>query len=383
MPRSARPAIASAFFVQGASFAVLVTRIPALKDRFALSDGALAALLLLVPVVAGVGSVGAGALAGRYGSARVLRIGGPAVPLAVVGVGAAGSVPWLVVALVAVGLGLGAVDATMGMQAVAFQVEVGRQAVTGFFAVWSLAGIVGALAASAVADTSLSLLTFFASCAALLVPLGLVTGRHLLQRDVVPEHAGGPAERAPWRPLLGLAAVVTCLFVADSTTSNWSAVYLTDALGSSHATAALAYAGYATAMLGGRLLGDRAVARFGPVPVVRASGLLATAATVGLVLAPGPVGGIAAFTLLGLGLSVVLPQAFVAADALDPTRSGVAVARVNVFNYVGFVAGAPLVGGLAELVPLRTAFAAIVPVTLVIALLAGRFAPRPAVTAPG
>jgi len=109
----------------------------------------------------------------------------------------------------------------------------------------------------------------------------------------------------------------------------------------------------------------------------------ATAATAGLVLAPGPVGGIAAFTLLGLGLSVVLPQAFVAADALDPTRSGVAVARVNVFNYVGFVAGAPLVGGLAELVPLRTAFAAIVPVTLVIALLAGRFAPRPAVTAPG
>ena len=28
--------------------------------------------------------------------------------------------------------------------------------------------------------------------------------------------------------------------------------------------------------------------------------------------------------------------------------SGVAVARVNVFNYAGFVLGAPLIGGIAE-----------------------------------
>jgi predicted MFS family arabinose efflux permease len=81
------------------------------------------------------------------------------------------------------------------------------------------------------------------------------------------------------------------------------------------------------------------------------------------------------FGLLGVSLCLVLPLAFVAADAHDPSDSGVAVARVNVFNYVGFVLGAPLVGLLAEATGLRAAFLALVPIASALLLLAPRFAP--------
>ena len=55
--RRGRVATATAFFVQGLCFAVVVTRVSVLQDKFHLSNGQLTIVLLIVPVIAGVGSV--------------------------------------------------------------------------------------------------------------------------------------------------------------------------------------------------------------------------------------------------------------------------------------------------------------------------------------
>ena len=124
---------------------------------------------------------------------------------------------------------------------------------------------------------------------------------------------------------------------------------------------------------------DRLVARTGPVALVRGGGLLAAAAALGVALAPGSPAALAAFAVLGLAVAPVIPLAFTAAAEHDPLGSGVAVARVNVFNYVGFVLGAPLVGVVAESSSLRWGFAVLVPVLLLVPLLAGSFRPLPRV----
>lgn len=84
------------------------------------------------------------------------------------------------------------------------------------------------------------------------------------------------------------------------------------------------------------------------------------------------------FTLLGLGLCVIVPQAFAAAGRMFPGASDVAVARLNVFNYVGFLVGSPLVGALGDAWSYRGAM--LVPMVLVLATLvyARSFAPEPA-----
>jgi MFS family permease len=70
---------------------------------------------------------------------------------------------------------------------------------------------------------------------------------------------------------------------------------------------------------------------------------------------------------------------FSATSKLDPTGSGIAISRVNVFNYVGFVLGAALVGGIAGAVGgpagWRAAYAAPLVLTVVIIALAAGFAP--------
>jgi MFS family permease len=141
----------------------------------------------------------------------------------------------------------------------------------------------------------------------------------------------------------------------------------------------LAFAAYQAMMLAGRAFGDRAVRRFGAAAVVRAGAVVAGLGLLGVVLAPSPALAIAAFAVTGLGFCVVPPMCFSATSKLDPTGSGIAISRVNLFNYAGFVLGAALVGGIAGAVGgpagWRAAYAAPLVLTLVIIALAAGFEP--------
>ena len=196
----ARVATTFAFTVQALSLAILVTRTPTLKTRLDLSDGELGLLLVLVPIVAAVGSVIAGTLAPRVGSKAVLRVAGPLVPLSVVVVGFSYDI-WLTVgALVAFGVALGAADASMNMQATSVQHSYGRPIIASCYAWFSLASLIGALLASGAAATEFGLGAFFLVCAIIVVPVQVSLGRFLLADAVVVEHR--PPARVPWRPIL-------------------------------------------------------------------------------------------------------------------------------------------------------------------------------------
>ena len=380
--RRARWAGAVSYLGQGVCFAALVTRIPALKDTFGLDDGSLALLLGVVPVVAGVGSVLAGSAAARVGSAPVLRVMGPIVPLSLIAVGFSPSLAILVAVLIVTGLGLGSVDAMMNAHGVAVQARYGRSIMASFFAVFSLAGIAGAGLAALAAGTSLSLGAFFALIALVIVPVQLIAGPFLLRGlvetdgtvdEASPEHPSTAPVRIPWRPILLIGIALTCVYIADSAASNWSAVYLTDGLLSTESVAALAYLMYALTTLLARLVVDRGVMARGPVVLVRAGAALAAVAAVVIAVAPNQWWGLVGFALLGIGVAPVIPLAFSAAGSHDPAGTGVAVARVNVFNYVGFVLGAPLIGLVAQVSSLRWAFALLVPILLVAVVLAPHF----------
>ena len=378
--RRARLAVTVAYVGQGICFAALVSRVPAVQSKFDLSDGALGLIVGLVPIIAGVGSVVAGSLAEKHGSRPVLRVMGPVVPLALVAAGWAPSVALLLVALVVLGFGLGSVDATMNIQGVRVQDDLGRAVVASFYAAFSLAGFVGALLASAAAGSTMSLGLFFTLVAVVLIPGQLAAGRYLLPGHptppVAPAAAAGTdatASRIHWRPVMLVGIALMCVYIADSGASTFSADYLHKGLGGTESVAALAYAAYSLMTVAGRIMVDRTVERVGAVRLVRIGGFTAVAAAAAVAIAPSPALAIAAFALLGLAICPAIPLAFTAAASHDKTSSGVAVARVNVFNYVGFVVGAPLIGGIAQGASLRWAFAALVPVLLVVPLLASWF----------
>jgi MFS family permease len=359
--RRARLGAAGAYFVQGLCFAGLVTRVPTLQTRFSFTDGQLTLLLLVVPVVAGVGSVLAGVLAPRIGSSLVLRVAGPVVCVAMTAVGFAPGRPVLYVAIAAFGLALGAVDATMNMQGVAVQQRYGRSILASFHGVWSIGGILGSLANAGAGRLHVHLGPNLGVIALVGLVLAIAAGPLQYRRGeaavrAVDQPPDVPAPKIAWAPIVLVGLAVMLMYISDSATSNWSAKYLQDALTASSSVAPLGLAGYLLCQMLGRLVADWPVRRFGPVLPVAIGGLIGAGGMTLVAVARVPALAIAGFAVVGFGLCVVVPQSFSAAGALDPTGSGVAIARVNLFNYVGFVVGAGLIGAVDQAAGLRWAF---------------------------
>ncbi|MER7801968.1 MFS transporter [Streptomyces parvulus] len=371
--RRGRASLAFGFFAQGVAFALLVTRIPAIQDRYGVSDALLPAFLAAVPVLAGAGSVATERLVRRVRPSRVLRWSQPVVLLSLLGVGAGDRVAVLAVALGVFGLAVGALDASMNMLGVSLQRAYGRSIMLGFHAAYSLGGILGASLAWAGAHWDLALWVSYLPVVVVLLPAALVGSRWYVDGDrggvaEAPGKGGGGAG-VGFRLLLPLCLVMTFAYIGDSTVSNWSAKYLQDVLGSSEQLATVPYNVYMVTTLVGRAVGDFGVRRFGAVAVVRAGAVVAAVGFAVVAGAPGAWVGMLGFTLLGLGLCVLVPQTFAAAgrlatDAGGPGASDAAVARLNVFNYVGFLIGSPLVGALGDAWSYRGAM--LVPMVLVL-----------------
>jgi len=367
--RRARVAVAGAYLVQGFCFAALLTQVGVLQDKFGFSDGELSLVLLAVPVVAGIGSVVAGACSSRLGSSPVLRVGGPLVAVAVALVGLTAERWELFLALAFVGLTLGVVDATMNMQGVSVERRYGRPVLNSFHAVWSVGAIFGALATAGTARLDWSVAASLAAVGVVGVALALLAGPAQLRRaEEVADIPPGVAAQIPWRPIILVGVAMMLMFIADSAVSNWSAVFLDNALSASTSVAALGLAAYQTTMLIGRTAGDHIVRRFGSAGVVSVGGVVGGLGLGLVAAAPNPAVAIAGFAVVGLGLSLVVPQSYSAAGRLDPAGTGVAIARVNLFNYVGFVVGAGLIGAVAESASLRLAF--VVPAVLAAGIVA-------------
>ncbi|MFF8526411.1 MFS transporter [Streptomyces werraensis] len=380
--RRGRASLAFSFLTQGVAFALLVTRIPAIQNRYGVSDGMLPVFLAAVPILAGIGSVSTERLVRRVPPSRVLRWSQPVVLLALLVVGAGRQMAVLALALAAFGLAVGALDASMNMLGVSLQRAYGRSIMLSFHAAYSLGGIVGASLAWVGAHYGPPLWVSYLPVVLVLLPAALVGSRWYVDGEAqAPVEKGGEAGAGgglKW--LLPLCLVMTVAYIGDSTVSNWSAKYLQDVLGGSEQMATVPYNVYMVTTLLGRTVGDIGVRRFGAVAMVRAGALVAAAGFAVVAGAPGAWVGMLGFTLLGLGLCVLVPQTFAAAGRRAygtgrPGASDAAVARLNVFNYVGFLVGSPLVGALGDAWSYRGAM--LVPMVLVLVTLvhARSFAP--------
>ena len=371
--RRARAATALAFATQGMVFISLTTRLPRFSDRWHLSDVELSLVLLMIVLLAGAGSVVSELVARRVDSASTLRAGFGIIAVAVPMVAAAPTGAVFVGALAVYAVGLGMVDATSNMQAVAIEHRYGRPILPSFHGAWTFGGIIGAALALGGAHVPLWTTGLVA-----VVPLAALAAPYLPR-----EHGEAVAEAqevaVPWRPILLVGLGMVLFYMVDTAAQTWGPTYLDHTLDAPPSLVALATLPYLMASLALRLAGDGLVARYGAVLVLR----------VGAVWRPWrcwsssphrawPV-AVLGFTLLGAGVSVIAPLSFSAAARIaggEQARVDAVIARFNQFNYVGGLLGAVLTG-LVGSGSLRLGFA--VPMVLILAMLplARAFAPVP------
>jgi hypothetical protein len=373
-----RTAITVVFFVNGALFASWASRIPALSDRVGATTGVLG-LALLAPAI---GAVIAMPLVGRLLPGRSSRA---FCQFAVAGLMAAillpalaRSVAALAGALFVVGVTNSTLDLVMNAQGVSVERHLGRPVLSSMHAAFSFGGFAGAGLGALAAGLGVAPLPHLAFAALLFGIPGLIATSSLLARD---EDADAHAPTLGWRrmpPRLALLGAICCVcLVAEGGASDWSAKLVRDGLAGSAALGAIAYAVFSAAMGGGRLIADRLWARWGSVGLLRRSGTLAAvgfAAGLGLGNVPAAIAGFAA---LGLGLAGVVPTLFRAGADQPGVSTGPALAAVSSLGYIGFLAGPPLIGGVAQLTSLRLACGLLAFAGLLVMLLAPSAAPPP------
>ncbi|MCA1984552.1 MFS transporter [Nocardioides nematodiphilus] len=364
-----RRAAQVAFATQGLIYISLTARLPRFQDHWGISDLILSLLLLMMVVLAGAGSVLAERLAERHPSARLLRAGLLLIAVAVPVITTAPQL-WIFVAGMAVyGIGLGSVDAGTNMQAVALEHVYGRTILPSFFGAWTLGGVIGGALALALGDTPLWTDAFL-----VVVPLTAATLPLLPRAGAV---ATADLSDVPWRPIVLVGLGMVLFYMVDTAAQTWGPTFLDEVFPTPHHLVALATFPYLISSLIVRMAGDRLVARYGAVPVLRIGALVACAALAVVVFAPTWPIAVLGFTVLGAGVAVIAPLSFSAAARIaggDQARIDTVIARFNQFNYVGALFGAVLTGVVGS-GNLRIGFA--VPMVLILAMLplARAFAP--------
>ena len=346
--RRARGATFVAFAAQGYGFSSLTSEVANIQSRLKIDDGTLSILLAVVPVIAGVGSVLAGFLVGKYSSSVVLRYAQVGVMLSILLAGYASSFVVMLPVLALFGLTVGGVDATTNMQAVVLQKRYGRSIILAFHGSWALGAFVGSAAASLTAKfdgkvySNLYLGSFI-----VVVPVLLAFGPRLL-RGIGDETLTAESKtiKIPWKAMGAICAVIAMAYLGDSTVSSAGGVYMEKELIAHGWQYTAVYAVYSVPLMIGRFAGDRLTDRFGGVLIARSAAVFAVLGFIVVGVAPDAWAALGGFAVVGLGISVMAPLTFAAAGRLDPHETGLAVARLNVFNYVGFLLGAPLLTSL-------------------------------------
>ncbi len=384
--RSAKAAclgVALLFFANGCLMGTWVSRVPAVQDRLGIGHGALGLALLSMAFGALLAMPVAGQCAARWGSDRISRIAGllyfALLPLLALSPG----LGVLAACLFCFGAAHGALDVAMNAQAVEAEKVSEKPVMSRFHALFSLGGLAGAMGGGWLAGAGVSPVLHFAAAALLLSVAAFVLAFPPLLAPMVLDSSlsrigqnGRPARWVkPPGALIAVGVLAFCVMLGEGAMADWSAVYLRRETGAGEGLAAAGYAAFSLTMAIGRLAGDALSTRFGPVPLVRISGLLAGCGMATALLSGQTLLSLIGFAAVGLGFAAVVPQAFRAAGQTPGMAVGPALATVTTMGYFGFLVGPALIGFAAEAFGLRWALGILAGTSFALIVLAPQLEP--------
>ncbi|XAH25059.1 MFS transporter [Xylophilus sp. GW821-FHT01B05] len=368
--RAARHATRVQFFCSGFLFATWGVHIPSVRAQYGANEAELGLAMLAAGVGALIGLTQAGRLTGRYGPARVTQIGGPIMALGIALLLALPSYAALLALLVVFGFFNSVFDVAINAEASELERLGGRPLMSGMHGMFSAGGMAGATVGGlllAWPQRHLALVAVLMAAAALLAARRMLPAPPPGQAG---EGSGG--FKLPRGMLLVLGLLAGIGLIAEGAMYDWSVLYLQQELGSPQHQAAFAYASFSAAMALTRFGGDWVRARVAPAVLLRGSALLAAAAMLLVLLTSNPWVALAGFALVGVGFANVVPILFSAAARLPGTSPAHAIAAVSSLGYLGFMAGPPVIGLLAQGSSLTAALYLVVGFAVVLAWSARR-----------
>lgn len=366
-----RAAVFAVFLFNGALFLSWAARMPALAAQVGATEGTLGLALLGASIGLALTAPFAARACATLGARKLVTAGVVVTVVAVPSLTLADTPLQLGLILFVLGSCGATLDVGMNVAAVAVTRALDRPLMPQFHAGFSIGGLVGSLGAAAAAGAGWGLQRHLLTAAV----VGAVAMAALIRHvpGATGETPDSAQERRPVlrRPVLWLLAGITLFSaIAEGAASDWSALFFVRERHVSEAAAAAAYAGFSIAMAIARLGGEPAQRRLGPYRLLAGGAIVAATGLALAVAVPVPAAGYAGFALVGLGLAFCFPVVMdLAGDAgrrADGTGGEREIGLVTTVAYTGFLAGPPLVGGIAHASSLSVSLGC---VALIIALI--------------
>jgi predicted MFS family arabinose efflux permease len=346
-----RWATTGVFFVNGAAIGTWVAQIPWIQERFDLSEGSMGLVILGMSLAVVVVFPIAGQAVVKHGSERMVWAGGIATALAV-------NLPVLAPdpALVAAGLFVlggssATMDVSMNSHGVGVERCLERPIMSSLHAGWAFGGMAGASFAALLSALGADPRMTVALASALMLA-ALVASARRIGPGSEAEGEEAPRFRLPSRAVALLAVLCFLVMLTEGAMADWGGLYLSQDLGTATALAALAFAFFTAGMTVGRLFGDWINHLAGPVTLLRLGALLTGIPLAAMLLIAEPAAALAGLFVIGLGVSNGVPLMFSAAGRQPDTAPGPAIAAVSSMGSLGFLAGPPLIGFMADVISL-------------------------------
>lgn len=347
----ARTAVVIAFAVNGLAFASFLSRTPSIRDALGIATPQMGLLLLCLSGGAISGMPLSGPVVHRLGPARAVFAGSMSLTLGLLLLATGvltGSVFPAGLGLALCGLGNGVWDVAMNVEGADVERRLGRSFMPRLHAAFSFGTVGGAGLGALCAATGVPLSAQVYGMAVLVPTVTSIVTRRFLPHDE--PAAGGEARTssgalAAWRePRTLLVGLMTLAFAfTEGSANDWLAFAMTDGYRETETVGAIGFGIFVSAMTIGRMWGGIALNRFGRVPVLRATAVLALTGLLLVLFGNAVPLAMAGALLWGLGASLGFPVGMSAA-ADDPAKAAARVSVVGSVAYTAFIAGPPLIG---------------------------------------
>lgn len=367
--RASRIAVAAFFFILGFCFASWASRIPVIQQKLGLTDTQLGLVLFAVPIGLFVSLPVSGWLVLKKGSKKVVCAAVVSYAIILVALGFAEKTYQLVIALFAFGFAGNLGTISVNTQAIGVEALYKRNIMASFHGLWSVAGFAGAAAGTLMNGWGIYPGYHFLIVLTLSVSIFLAAAPFLLKADKQSKE-NRSSFAMPHKSLMLLGLIAFCSMLCEGAMFDWGGIYFKKVILAKPSLISAGYTAFMSTMAISRFVADYFTSRFGFKRIIQISGLLTMAGLLIAVLLPHLYTAIAGFSLVGIGVSSIVPLVFSAAGKSKKMSPGIALASVSAISFLGFLIGPPLIGILAGVSSLRLSFAVIAVMGLCVSVLA-------------
>lgn len=370
----ARIAITVAFIINGSMAGTFYSRIADIKASFDISNSVLGFALLVVSIGVLVGLSISGKQTAKRGSAPVTFYATYALGAALLLVGAATNFFLLCLTFLLLGACLAIQDVAMNSHAIVLEQQANKRYMSTFHAMFSLGALGGGVIGGWFSQNNISLLRHVAFIAMLVFLANFIVRNMFLSADLDKHPLEGKQKIKKPRVFLIVGLLGLCAAIGEGSAGDWGAILARDTFDATPFISTLPFIAFSAAMVVGRLFGDRAANKYGPMKLIVGGGLVAGFGLAAGLLIGGVGGVIFGWLTMGIGLSTVIPMLFSQAGEIAKSRfegelaPSQGVAMVSGIAYFGFLVGPPTLGFLGDAIGLRWAMLVPAVLALVMAL---------------